>query len=1132
MSYTRPALELAGELGGLPLALEQATAYMQATGTGLARYLPLFRARQADLLGGLVPTGDAVAALRRYSLAAPAGDGLAQAITRAPAHRGAGRPTQSSDVYLALICSFIMTIACDERHEYVAFEQYIGCIRLPDRGAPMSIAPHRGGTIATLVTALTVLGLCLLGLALPTAATAANNASVLYVSPVGTSSSCVSDAPCSLVSAQALARKQVAQGRDVTVEVGDGIYRMTHTWTFGPQDSGTSGNPVRWQAAPGAHPVISGAQRVTGWKQGSDGVWSAHVPAGSETRQLYVDGVEAPVAQATPAALGFSSWPRSSTGSATYDLGHDQAAQAWFAALTPTQVRGVEFDYPNGNGAWTDSSCRVASYAAGEVTMTQPCWSDVTDRTPFSAGSGGLPSMDPSTMPSIIRDAPSLLHRGQWYLDPDTHVLSYKPLAGQTMVATDVELPRLARLVQVAGTLAHPVHDVTFSGLQFSYATWNDPSGDAGFAEVQSNLRIAGATNQGMCQFSDPVGSCPWGALTQPLANVSLTAAEHVSFTGDRFVDLGGAGLGLAYGSSWNLVRGNEFTGIASTALLLGCTADPTPVNPDPTHFPDYLSTNPDTPQTIKDGCTPDPAAVAGDQIGANEIMTGNQVTDNLIHNVGTDYTGASAITLLFTRSTTIEHNDIFDVPYTGITGGVIQGHVDLAAHPDNSLNINADNSISDNLIHDYMQVRNDGGALYIEGHQASYQYAADGTLDHAATLSHGLLASGNVTYAKVGFSPAFYDDAGSEWIHWDQNVAFDINGNDTQGGCSATGHFLVTGNYGSGTFSDYFCTGAVDTTADGNVTIPEQPGPGVIPDQRLAEAGIRPAFVPQGAVPEVSYESAPTGTPAQVLIGGEYFTPSTPVFFGGKPATSIHVLSGGFLVAGVPAGADASDVTVGPFVPKPTVTSPAPGSVGATSTPTIQGNGVAGDTVRLTYSEGTACSATVAANGSWSCTPGSPLPTGLVSLTATQQNPAGVPSHSSTDLFYVGAPPATLRVDDTDPGFTYEGGFSYSSNRGLGDYNDDIHYATTNGASVTYTFIGTSVKVYGEQYVDQGDIGVSIDGGAQTTVDTVPADGQRHSDVAVFTSPTLAPGLHTVTVTKLSGQYFTFDGVEVDYAG
>jgi Tetratricopeptide repeat len=154
------AVELAGMLGGLPLALEQAAAYVQATGTTLTRYLLLFQGRQADLLargevaghpdvaatlglalsrlageapaaaglvrllaflapepvpltvllagdaaagrlspevaaavgpllGDAVAAGDAIAALRRYSLVTPAGDGLVlvhrlvQAITRA-----------------------------------------------------------------------------------------------------------------------------------------------------------------------------------------------------------------------------------------------------------------------------------------------------------------------------------------------------------------------------------------------------------------------------------------------------------------------------------------------------------------------------------------------------------------------------------------------------------------------------------------------------------------------------------------------------------------------------------------------------------------------------------------------------------------------------------------------------------------------------------------------------------------------------------------------------------------------------------------------------------------------------------------------------------------------------------------
>ena len=51
------ALELAGELGGLPLALEQAAAYVQASGESLAGYLALFRQRRADLLARGEPTG-------------------------------------------------------------------------------------------------------------------------------------------------------------------------------------------------------------------------------------------------------------------------------------------------------------------------------------------------------------------------------------------------------------------------------------------------------------------------------------------------------------------------------------------------------------------------------------------------------------------------------------------------------------------------------------------------------------------------------------------------------------------------------------------------------------------------------------------------------------------------------------------------------------------------------------------------------------------------------------------------------------------------------------------------------------------------------------------------------------------
>ena len=70
------AQELAGGLGGLPLALEQAAAFMQATGTTLGGYLQLFRTRQHDLLarGGSAGHPADVAATLGLALSRLAGE--------------------------------------------------------------------------------------------------------------------------------------------------------------------------------------------------------------------------------------------------------------------------------------------------------------------------------------------------------------------------------------------------------------------------------------------------------------------------------------------------------------------------------------------------------------------------------------------------------------------------------------------------------------------------------------------------------------------------------------------------------------------------------------------------------------------------------------------------------------------------------------------------------------------------------------------------------------------------------------------------------------------------------------------------------------------------------------------------
>jgi hypothetical protein len=63
------ARELAVELGGLPLALEQAAAYTQAVGKTLAGYLALFRRRRGDLLRRGEPSGYSGTVATAWSLA-------------------------------------------------------------------------------------------------------------------------------------------------------------------------------------------------------------------------------------------------------------------------------------------------------------------------------------------------------------------------------------------------------------------------------------------------------------------------------------------------------------------------------------------------------------------------------------------------------------------------------------------------------------------------------------------------------------------------------------------------------------------------------------------------------------------------------------------------------------------------------------------------------------------------------------------------------------------------------------------------------------------------------------------------------------------------------------------------------
>jgi hypothetical protein len=123
--------------------------------------------------------------------------------------------------------------------------------------------------------------------------------------------------------------------------------------------------------------------------------------------------------------------------------------------------------------------------------------------------------------------------------------------------------------------------------------------------------------------------------------------------------------------------------------------------------------------------------------------------------------------------------------------------------------------------------------------------------------------------------------------------------------------------------------------------------------------------------------------------------------------------------------------------------------------------------------------------------------------------------------------PPLTGRIDDDNLAIQYSGAWSASGFRALGDYDDGVHYAQTNGASASLTFTGSGITFYTETNVDEGTIGVSVDGVSKGTVNANTAT--RVAQVPLYSISGLSPGQHTITVTKQSGQYLLVDGFSIN---
>jgi hypothetical protein len=589
-----------------------------------------------------------------------------------------------------------------------------------------------------------------------------------YVSPTGTGTACSSAAPCSITQAQATVRAVVSSMQtDVIVELADGVYQLATPLVFTVADSGGNGHQVMWQSASGAHPMLSGGKRVTGWAVSDAGknIWKASAPSAFATRQLYVDGKLATRARS-------SSISRSDMTVNDNGWTFSNSSLNYLKSLSQPQRAEL-----NVIGSWTNRYSPIQSVASNSVTMVQPAWQENTwgydtVQSPYRQG------------PIYVENDYTLLDQpGEWYQDTAAGALYYIPLSGQDLTKADVELPQLELLLAVGGTYELPAHDLTFTGLTFAYTSWLGPNSSDGFADQQTGGFIVG-----------PRSLYPAFEAARPLWHqvpgaVQVSAARGIAFVRDRFVDLGSVGLGIGnddnahqsgvgLGANTISVAGCVFQQIAGGGIVIGGIQAKA-------HHP---------------GGDVAPSALTPTQLAmVDQNMT---INDNLVHDVGIDYRDFAGIMFTYTQKVVVSHNEIYSVPYSGIATGLGWGTNDAGGNSDYKSRATGDlylyqpvyknstiamnNAVSANYLHQMQLQMNDGGCHY------------------HLSANPGTVISQNYCEGKgSGLSGVVwgeYEDEGSAYLTITKNVYANFGYYVTANANASnnTGHLTFTNNWGS----------------------------------------------------------------------------------------------------------------------------------------------------------------------------------------------------------------------------------------------------------------------------------------------------------------------------------------------
>lgn len=457
-------------------------------------------------------------------------------------------------------------------------------------------------------------------------------------------------------------RAIIAEGltEDVDVVIRGGTYRITKPIRFDVRDSGTAEHSITYAAADGERVVISGGRRITGWTAGDDGVWRVTLPGVQSGkwsfRQLWVNRRRAVRAR------------HPNTG--------------YFRVEQVGPDRRTSFRYSEGDlRAYRDLQNVELVFIHDWSVSRVPVESiDVETRTlkvrHQVGGQGSWCVMDwfEKHPRYLLENSGELLDApGEWHLDRRTGVLSYRPRPGEELGQVEVVAPVAGQLLVVRGDVEEnrPVRNLHFVGLAFEHAGWS-PRGGVYWGR-QACTYWAPPTPAGTHEEADP-------------AAVQFELARDCSFRCGRVAHVGPSGLWFGRGCRDCRVVCTVVSDTGGNGVMIG------------------------EGQVRRVGDRP------WWEAAPEQAAVGNSVTNCTVEHCGQELFGAVGIWLGLAAKTTIAHNEVRFLPYTGISVGWMWWNP--RSRPQPRKTPCRQTLVEDNHIHHVMLTLSDGGGIYSLGSQ------------------------------------------------------------------------------------------------------------------------------------------------------------------------------------------------------------------------------------------------------------------------------------------------------------------------------------------------------------------------------------------------------------------------------